>query len=36
MFVKRKRLFINDIPLNYINAVIPVNSVIKPARVWLP
>lgn len=36
MFVKRKRLFINDVPLNFINAVIPVSSVIKPARVWFP
>lgn len=36
MFVKRKRLFINDKPLSYINAVIPVYSLIKPADIWIP
>jgi ribosomal protein S4 len=36
MFVKRKRLFVNDSPLSYINAVISVNSIIRPAIIWLP
>lgn len=35
MFVKRNRLYINRTPLSYINAVIPVNSLIRPSRVWL-
>jgi len=33
MFVNRKRLFVNKTPLSFINAVIPVNSMIRPARI---
>ena len=36
MFIKRNRLFINNYPINYINAVIPVNSLIKPSEIWIP
>lgn len=36
MFVKRKRLFINQKPINYINAVVPIGTSIMPAKVWVP
>ena len=36
MFVKRKRLFINQKPINYINAVVPIGTSIIPAKVWVP
>jgi len=36
MFIKRKRLFINDSPINYYNATVPLFSLIKPADIWVP
>lgn len=33
MFVNRKRLLINKVPLSYINAVIPIHSMIRADRV---
>jgi len=33
-FVKRRRLFINNKPLNFVNATVPVGCMITPQRIW--
>ncbi len=33
-FVKKKRLFINKLCLNYVNATVPIGSMVTPAKIW--